>query len=186
MPEMFIIAGPNGAGKTTAAYDLLPEVFRTVEFINADEIARGLSPFNPEGVALQAGRIMLERLAHLIDKRQSFAFETTLSGLAYLKFLREAKLADYRVTFFYVWLHSFELAINRVARRVSKGGHNIPTDVIERRYTKGIQNFNKYAALADDWYIYNNSGTSYELVANFTDGNREVFNFEVFNKITNP
>ena len=184
MPEMYIIAGPNGAGKTTAAYSLLPNVFKTVEFVNADEIARGLSPFNVEGVAFQAGRIMLERLAYLIDKRESFAFETTLSGLSYLKFLREAKLAGYNVTFFYVWLHNFELAINRVANRVSKGGHHIPADVIERRYAKGIENFNKYAALADNWFVYNNSGTSYELVAKFTNGTEEVFNLEVYKKLT--
>ncbi len=185
MPELFMIAGPNGAGKTTAAYHLLPDVFKTVEFVNADEIAKGLSPLNPEGVALQAGRIMLERLAYLIGKRESVAFETTLSGLAYLKFLKEARLAGYSIIFFYVWLHSFELAINRVASRVSKGGHHIPADVVERRYAKGIKNFNKYALLADDWYIYNNSGTSYELVAQFTDDNEEVFNVEVYRKIRN-
>ena len=184
MPEMFIIAGPNGAGKTTAVYKLLPSVFKTVEFVNADEIAKGLSPLNPEGVALQAGRIMLERLAYLIEKRESFAFETTLSGLAYLRFLSEAKLAGYTVTFFYVWLESFELAINRVALRVSKGGHNIPQDVIERRYFKGIENFKKYATLANNWYVYNNSGSAYELVAKFLDEELEVCNFEVYNKIS--
>ena len=184
MLEMFIIAGPNGAGKTTAAYKLLPGVFKTVEFVNADEIAKGLSPLNSESVAFQAGRIMLERLAYLIEKKESFAFETTLSGLAYLRFLREAKQAGYTITFFYVWLESFELAINRVALRVSKGGHNIPLDVIERRYFKGIENFKKYADLANKWYVYNNSGSVYELVAKFLDEELEVYNFDVYNKIS--
>lgn len=184
MPSLYIIARPNGAGKTTAAYSLLPDVFKTVEFVNADEIAKGLSPLNPEGVALQAGRIMLERMAYLISARQSFAFETTLSGLAYLKFLHQAKQAGYTVTFFYVWLQSFELAINRVANRVSKGRHHIPPDVIERRYTKGIKNFMKYAVIADDWYVYNNSGLSYELVAKFTNGSIHVYHSDIYKKLS--
>jgi len=95
MPDIFIIAGPNGAEKTTAAYNLLPEVFKTVEFVNADEIAKGLSPLNPEGVAFQSGRIMLQRLEQLIIEQRSFAFETTLSGLAYLNFLNQAKMKEH-------------------------------------------------------------------------------------------
>lgn len=184
MPDLYIIAGANGAGKTTAAYNLLPEVFKTVEFVNADEIAKGLSPFNPEGVAFQAGRIMLQRLEQLIIEKKNFAFETTLSGLTYLKFLNQAKMQGYTVTLFFVWLNSYNLAKERVASRVRKGGHNIPTDVIERRYAKGMRNFNTYAELADSWYIYNNSGARYELVAKYIQGDREIFNFEVLYKIT--
>ena len=183
MPALYIIAGCNGAGKTTAAYYLLPNVFNTVEFVNADEIARGLSPFNVEGVAFQAGRIMLLRLEYLIHENKSFAFETTLSGLSYLKFIKMAKLKGYDVVFFFLWLNSAELAIQRVAARVAKGGHNIPEDVIKRRFAKGIQNFSKYAAEADDWYIYNNSGKKYELIAKNIIGKLEIFNFELFNKI---
>lgn len=103
MPDIFIIAGCNGAGKTTAAYNLLPEVFKTVEFVNADEIARGLSPFNPTGVAFQAGRIMLERLQQLVGENKSFSFETTLSGLTYLNFIKKAKDKGYGTTFFFVY-----------------------------------------------------------------------------------
>ena len=150
MPSIYIIAGCNGAGKTTAAYNLLPKVFKTVEFVNADEIARGLSPFNPAGVAFQAAKIMLERLKHLISRKKSFAFETTLSGLTYLKFIQSAKLKGYDVTLFFIWLNNFELAKKRVVARVNKGGHNIPEDVIERRYAKGIKNFSKYLAEVDD------------------------------------
>ena len=102
MPDIYIIAGCNGAGKTTAAYNLLPDVFKTVEFVNADEIARGLSPFNPSGVAFQAGRIMLERLALLTQDSQSFSFETTLSGNTYFPFIKNAKEKGYGITFFFV------------------------------------------------------------------------------------
>ena len=183
MPTLYIIAGCNGAGKTTAAYSLLPDVFKTVEFVNADEIARGLSPFNVDGVAFQAGRIMLERLQYLINENKSFAFETTLSGLSYLKFIRAAKQKDYDIVLFFVCLNSVELAINRVATRVAKGGHNIPKDVIERRFAKGIQNFTKYAKEANDWYIYDNSGREYQLVGKSIAGSEEIYNFEIANKI---
>ncbi len=184
MPTLYIIAGCNGAGKTTAAYYLLPEVFKTVEFVNADEIAKGLSPFNAESVALQSAKIMLERLNYLINQNESIAFETTLSGLTYLQFINEAKLKGYEVIFFFVWLNSIELAKQRVAVRVAKGGHNIPNDVIERRYIKGLQNFGKYVDKADAWYIYNNSGKQYELIAKSVEGEQEIFNFEIYNKIT--
>lgn len=184
MPDIYIIAGCNGAGKTTAAYNLLPEVFKTVEFVNADEIARGLSPFNPSGVAFQAGRIMLERLEQLIENFQSFSFETTLSGLAYINLIRKAKEKGYGVTFFFVYLNSVNLAKGRVAIRVSKGGHTIPEDVIERRYHKGLRNFTLYAAEADDWYIYDNSGSSYELVAKNIAGEENIINFDLFKIVT--
>ncbi|HEX7904519.1 MAG TPA: zeta toxin family protein [Chitinophagaceae bacterium] len=183
MPTMYIIAGPNGAGKTTAAFNLLPDVFDTVEFVNADEIARGVSPFNPEGAAFQAGRIMLARMEELIGKRTSFTFETTLSGLAYLKFIETAKSKGYFVILFFVYLSGFELAQQRVAVRVSKGGHNIPADIIKRRYFKGLNNFFKYSNHVDSWYIYDNSGPDYNLVAKKLNDVEEVFNFEVVRKI---
>ena len=184
MPTLYIIAGPNGAGKTTAAYSFLPEVFTTVEFVNADEIAKGLSPFNPEGVAFEAGRIMLNRLNQLITSGKSFAFETTLSGFAYRRFIREAKSVGFDVLFFFVHLNSYQLAQARVAYRVSKGGHNIPLDVIERRYYKGLKNFNAYKAVADDWYVFDNSGTEYALVAKSVAGETEIINFEIYQKLT--
>ena len=133
MPSIYIIAGCNGAGKTTAAYNLLPEVFETIEFVNADEIARGLSPLNPTGVAFQAAKIMLERLKFLVGGKQSFAFETTLSGIVYLNFIASAKSKGYDTILFFLYLNSVELAKKRVAVRVGKGGHHIPDDVIERR-----------------------------------------------------
>ena len=184
MPDLYIIAGCNGAGKTTAAYRLLPKVFNTVEFVNADEIARGLSPFNPSGVAFQAGRIMLGRIEQMLEKAESFSFETTLSGSMYLNFIKKAKAKGYGITFFFVYLNSVNLAIDRVAIRVSKGGHSIPKDAIERRYHKGLRNFYRFAAEANDWYIYDNSGSEYELVAKSVDDTREIINFELFKIIT--
>ncbi|MEP6951655.1 MAG: zeta toxin family protein [Ginsengibacter sp.] len=184
MPTIYIIAGPNGAGKTTAAYNLLPDVFDTVEFVNADEIARGLSPFNFEGVTFQAGRIMSERLNQLLREKKNFAFETTLSGVTYLEFIKLAKLSGYHIIFFFIWLESFRLAKGRVAERIRKGGHKIPDDVIETRYNKGIENFSKYAAGADDWYVFDNSGTEYFLIAKSIEKIEEIINFGIFDKLT--
>jgi predicted ABC-type ATPase len=183
MPEMYMMAGCNGAGKTTAAYTLLPEVFKTVQFVNADEIARGLSPFNVDSVAFQAGRIMLERINQLIKEQESFALETTLSGLAYLQLVKDAKAAGYEIIFFFVYLNSVALAKDRVAIRVGKGGHNIPADVIERRYEKGLKNFFVYSELSNDWYLYDNSGKAYELIAKSIAGQKEIANFNIYNKI---
>ena len=183
MPELFIIAGPNGAGKTTAAYSLLPEVFQTVEFVNADEIARGLSPLNPEGVAFEAGRIMLSRINELVRKEESFAFETTLSGLSYLKFLKTAKEKGYMVTLFFVHLENVPLAIERIAIRVSKGGHHIPSDVVARRYDKGMRNFSAYSNLADSWYILDNSGKEYKWVAKFAGNEVICFDDNIYKRI---
>lgn len=183
MPVLYIIGGPNGAGKTTAAFNLLPEIFKTVEFVNADEIARGISPLNPEGVAIQAGRVMLNRIENLFHERKSFAFESTLSGISYLEMIRKAKELGYYVVLFFVWLKSTDMAVERVASRVKKGGHNIPTAVIKRRYEKGIGNFTKYSDACNDWYFYDNSGSQYELIAKFVEGQVEIVNFELFVKI---
>ena len=141
MPTIYIIAGPNGAGKTTAAFNLLPKVFNTVEFVNADEIARGLSPFNFEGVTLQAGRIMIERLNQLISEKKNFAFETTLSGQSYLKFIKTAKEQGYEIVLFFIWLENFNLAQSRVEARVKKGGHNIPDVLLKEDIIKEFRIF---------------------------------------------
>jgi predicted ABC-type ATPase len=134
MPHLYIIAGPNGAGKTTGAYTFLPEILHIKQFVNADEIARGISPFDPASVAIQAGKVMLNRIDQLLEALNSFALETTLTTIGYLKTIARAHDLGYEVRLFYVWLNSPALVIDRVKKRVAKGGHNIPVEVIERRY----------------------------------------------------
>ncbi|MVM31945.1 AAA family ATPase [Spirosoma sp. HMF4905] len=159
MPNLYIMAGPNGAGKTTTAYTLLPEILSVWEFVNADEIARGLSPFRPDSVAFEAGRIMLQRIDFLISKDVDFAFETTLSTRSYVQTIRRAKEAGYSVTLFFIYLSSPEMAVSRVAKRVSMGGHHIPTDVVYRRYERALKNlFTLYLPICDSFWVVNNSG----------------------------
>jgi predicted ABC-type ATPase len=167
--EIIILGGPNGAGKTTAAQVVLPHKLELREFVNADEIARGLSPFNPEGVALAAGRLMLQRMQTLIRDRQSFAFETTCSGRAFIPLLRRCKAAGWRITLVYLWLPSPQLALERVARRVREGGHRIPDDVVVRRYRAGLTNLRDlYLPLADAASIFDNSDAALALIAERT------------------
>lgn len=156
--NLYIIAGCNGAGKTTASFTVLPEMLNCREFVNADEIAAGLSPFNPEGVAIQAGRLMIDRVIHLLKEGETFAFETTLATRSYVKLIQQAKRRGYFVTLLFFSLSTPEQAIRRVAKRVSLGGHNIPTDVILRRYTAGLENlFQLYMPVCDYWALYDNS-----------------------------
>ena len=148
--NIYIIAGCNGAGKTTASFTVLPEILECKEFVNADEIAKGLSPFQPEKVAFEAGRIMLNRIDELIKKEENFAFETTLSTKTYKQKIQFAKQNGYNTTLLFFWLQNTELAKERVKIRVNEGGHNIPKDVIERRYINGIKNlFDIYLELVD-------------------------------------
>ena len=173
MPKLYIISGCNGAGKTTASYTVLPEVLGCKEFVNADEIARGLSPFNPESVAIDAGRLMLERMHGLIREGADFAFETTLSTRSYVNFIHEARQQGYFILLLYFWLPSPELAIERVAQRVKEGGHNIPTDVIRRRYRKGIYNLTRlYTPICDFWAIYDNNAAD-EKIRRIASGERD-------------
>ena len=154
---LYIIAGCNGAGKTTAAYTILPEVWNCKEFVNADEIARGLSPLNVESVTIQAGRLMLERIEALLNEDVSFAIETTLATRSYVKLVERAQAKGYDVNLLFFWLNSPEVAIRRVAQRVKEGGHNIPADVIIRRYWAGIHNFFElYKDKVNAWMLVDN------------------------------
>ncbi len=164
--HLYIIAGCNGAGKTTASMTILPKSLLVKEFVNADEIAKGLSPFNPEGVAIEAGRLMLERIQYLLHKGESFSIETTLATRSYVNLVRRAHDLGYIVYLIFFWLNSPQLAVDRVAERVGKGGHNIPYDVILRRYTKGIDNlFKLFMNDVDLWAIYDNSEYKRERIA---------------------
>ena len=170
---LYIISGPNGAGKTTASYSVLPKILQCREFVNADEIARGLSPFNPESVAIEAGRLMLSRIKELLYKNESFSIETTLATRSYFRLIDKAHQQGYKVTLLYFWLKSPEQAIERVAERVSKGGHNIPQDIIIRRYYEGIDNlFKIYTPIVDTWVLVNNSETPRGIIA--TGGKDQV------------
>jgi predicted ABC-type ATPase len=157
-PICFIIAGPNRAGKTTFAQEFLPEAGCPL-FVNADLFAAGLSPFAPGQADIRAGRLMLEEIASHVRRRESFAFETTLSGRHYETTIPEWQQIGYDVVLIFLFLPRVELAIERVKERVRQGGHNVPEGVIRRRYETGLRNFNlAYKGLVDHWFLYDNSG----------------------------
>ncbi|MDE6237649.1 MAG: zeta toxin family protein [Muribaculaceae bacterium] len=157
-PILYIIAGCNGAGKTTASYSVLPELLNCREFVNADEIAKGLSPFNPESVAIEAGKLMLQRINLLLNQGKTFAIETTLATRSYASLVKRAQERGYQVVLLFFWLPSPEMAIERVAKRVYEGGHNITTETIIRRYWLGLQNFfHIFAPIVDSWMFFENT-----------------------------
>lgn len=165
-PRIFIIAGPNGAGKTTFAREFLPNEGSCPVFVNADLIAAGLSPFQPEVAALDAGRIMLAQIDSHVRKGESFAFETTLSGRTYARRIPLWRASGYEITLWFLSLPSAETAVDRVRQRVREGGHNIPEDVIHRRFDAGLRNFHQlYAPLVDRWALYDNAGEAPVLLA---------------------
>ena len=182
MPNLYIIAGCNGAGKTTASFTVLPEILDCKEFINADEIAKGLSPFQPEKVAIQSGRIMLKRIDELLTSKADFAFETTLSSKSYVNTVKEAQENGYNVTLIYFWLNSVDLAKERVKIRVTEGGHNIPTEVIERRYKLGLENlFKLFIPIVDSWIIFDNSSNDSNLISEGGSGEEnKVYDKEIW------
>ncbi len=185
--NLYIIAGCNGAGKTTASFTILPEILDCKEFVNADEIAKGLSPFQPEKVSFEAGRIMLRRINELLESNQNFAFETTLATKSYKSKVIEAKSKNYNVTLLFFWLQNVELAIERVKTRVSEGGHNIELDVIKRRYLNGIKNlFEIYLPIVDEAMIFDNSEGKHDLIAEKTfDSEIDILNQIKFDKLKN-
>ena len=182
-----MIAGPNGAGKTTMTLDLLASGPDLDEFINADEIAKGLAPKNPESMALTASKLMISRLKELLEQDKSFAFETPAAGKNYLNHLKVAKSKDYEILLVFLWLESPLQAIKRVAQRVKQGGHHIPEDVIFRRYYAGLSNLlTHYLPLADMATIVNNSlenSTRNVVARKSKDGNIEITNKDIWKKI---
>ncbi len=180
--NLYIIAGCNGAGKTTASLTILPEVLHCQEFINADEIAKGLSPLNPKSVSVQAGKLMLQRFEHLLNSSETFAVETTLATKTYIRKIKQAQEQGYTVTLLFFSLDSPELAIDRVKYRVQEGGHNIPTDTIKQRYTMGLKYlFNDYLPIVDNAYIYDNSDDCpLLLMRQYTDKKIKIFNKEKY------
>jgi predicted ABC-type ATPase len=163
--KIIIIAGPNGAGKTTFAKNFLPREARTLRFINADLIAAGLAPFNPESISFKAARLMLNELDEYTKSGESFAFETTLSGSHYLQRIQEWRNLGYVVKLWFIALSSPEIAISRVAERVAQGGHNIPEDVIRRRFKAGLENFLKYQKAVNSWVLFDGDSAELEKIA---------------------
>jgi len=185
MPTLYIIAGCNGAGKTTASYTILPEMLKCKEFVNADIIAKGISPFQSDKVAFEAGRVMLQRIQQLIDAKETFAFETTLSTKSYKNIVKDCKAKGYKVVLLFFWLNSPNLAIERIKIRVSQGGHNIPNDIVKRRYKRGLENFFKiFMRLCDSWEFTDNTNYIPNTIAS---GNKSVensiYNAEIWHQI---
>ena len=171
-PNVVIVGGPNGSGKSTAAPALLRDYLGITQFVNADVIAQGLSAFGSENVALQAGRIMLDRLKELAARKVDFAFETTLASRSFAPWLVELKRSGYQTHLLFLWLPSAEMAIARVASRVQRGGHHVPEDVVRRRYNAGLKNFfSLYRPVVDAWRLFDNSEREgYELIAHESSG----------------
>lgn len=166
MPRLYIISGCNGSGKTTASYTMLPEMLDCSEFVNSDEFAKGLSPFNPEKASIQASRYMIMKIRYLLKKQKDFGIETTLATRTLLKTIRLAQDAGYTVTLLYFWLNSPELAVERVAARVEAGGHDIPEETIRRRYRVGIDYFfHDYAPICERWILADNSQIPFRVIA---------------------
>jgi predicted ABC-type ATPase len=184
-PNLYIVAGPNGAGKSTFARLFLPDYADCREFVNADLIAAGLSPFNPESVAIEAGRLMLERIETLSRARVDFGFETTLAGRSIAPLLKDLRAEGYRVHLFFLWLLKPELSLQRVRDRVLAGGHFVPEETVRRRFTRGLSNlFGLYKPLLDSLLLLDNSGPSPELVAMFLgNGDPIVLDREKFARI---
>jgi predicted ABC-type ATPase len=184
VPTLHIIAGPNGVGKTTFADRYLPQTIRQLEFVNADLIARGLSPYDPDSVAMDAGRIALARIRHLIENRQSFTWETTMSGRTAVGWLQKAKDAGYQIKCYFLWVREVETTLNRIRQRVHEGGHNIEPDVSRRRFFKTIQNFfSIYRPLCDSWKLIANEGGAHRLLAVEKDGNLAIRDEGAISKI---
>ena len=172
MPKLYIISGCNGSGKTTASYTLLPDLLDCREFVNSDEFAKSLSPFDPAAASVTASRYMLMKINYLLERRADFCVETTLATRSLMKIIQQAQGLDYEITILYFWLNSPELAIQRVHDRVAAGGHNIPDHVVRRRYVMGLQYFfDTYIPVIDRWVLADNSRSPFTVVA---EGSKQV------------
>jgi predicted ABC-type ATPase len=183
-PTIYLIAGCNGAGKTTFAKEFLPKEVKCLRFLNADEMARGLSPLDPTAGAAKAARLLLSEVRAAVQARQTFGLETTLSGLTYVRMLINARERGYAVKLFYLWLPSATVAIRRVHERVRKGGHSVPVTDIRRRYKRSLRNLvGHYLPLADEWTLFDNSGRQPRVVADGVGGHARVMDETLYRQI---
>lgn len=184
MPRLYIISGCNGSGKTTASYTLLPQLLDCSEFVNSDEFAKSLAPFHPESAYITASRYIVKKSKYLFDKREDFCIETTLATRSLVKMVRQAQEWGYFVTVVYLWLNSPETAIQRVAARVAAGGHDVPPDVIRRRYYTGLDYFfNTYAQACDKWILVDNSQAAFNIVAEGSRKGMTVWDYDLYEQI---
>ena len=183
-PNLYIVAGPNGAGKTTFAREFLPHYAKCRNFVNADLIAQGLSPFSPTAAGLKAGRLLLKQIHEFAARRADFAFETTLSGKTYASLLRLLQQQGYRTYLFFLWIPSVELALARIRNRVAEGGHDVPVADVRRRFNRSVRNFfSVYRSLLDGWMLFNNSTARPSLIAEERHGKLTVVDAELLTKI---
>lgn len=180
-PSVYIVAGPNGAGKTTFAQRFLPRYADCKNFVNADLIAQGLSPFSPEAAAFRAGRLVLAEIRLLAQRRDNFAFETTLSGTTSLNLIRHLREQGYAVHIFFLWLPSADLALSRVWDRVLEGGHDVPEAVVRRRFERSMKNFLRvYRRETDSWIMFDNSAATPAMIAFKKQGKLSIIKGEIF------
>lgn len=184
MPRLYILCGCNGAGKTTASYTLLPELLDCREFVNSDEFAKSLSPFDPSTASVSASRYMIMRIQYLLGQNADFSIETTLATRTLVSILKEARDKGYSITLLYLWVQSPDIAIKRVRDRVEHGGHNIPDDVLRRRYKVGLKYlFSTYMPLCDRWIIMDNTTTRLAMIAEGSSGRLIIKDDDKFAKI---
>ncbi|MFH1823661.1 MAG: zeta toxin family protein [Candidatus Firestonebacteria bacterium] len=182
--NIYIIAGSNGSGKTTFAKKFLPDYAKCLNFINADLIAQGLSPFSPRIAAMKAGRLVLEQISNFTDRNLDFAFETTLSGKSYVNLFKRLRKRGYSLHIFFLWIPTPELAIGRIKDRVVEGGHNVSAEDVRRRFYRGIHNFLRlYSPLLNSWMLFDNSGTMPNLVAKESNNRLVIINEDLYNRI---
>lgn len=173
--NVYIIAGPNGSGKTTFAVKFLPKYARCPNFINADLIAHGLSPFSPGAAAIKAGKLVLEQIHEFAKNRVNFAFETTLSGKLYVKLIKSLKKKGYKIHIYFLWVPDADLVVSRIKSRVAQGGHDVPVRDVLRRFDRSISNFFKlYQPLADSWLLFDNAGIFPRLIAERKNGKVKI------------